>query len=395
MIARTRALGFTGAVLAVAAPTLYLAALFPPELMLLDTTTAGGDLASHNYAAAWLRMLLLTEHRITGWVPGNYAGFPLFQMYFPLPFIGMVLLSLVLGANVAFKLTTVIGILGLPLAAFLLLRRFRTPAPAPAVGASLMLLFLLQDGNTMWGGNVASTLAGEFTYSMSLLFALAWFAVHDAAMTRPRAAALGAVVVALLSLTHAYTVLWIAAASGVAVLMRPHTVGSLARYVAVFTWGGALCAFWLVPLVVYAPWTTAFRHLWVMSSVTEVLPRALWPVVAAAAVCPIVIRRRGIDAWRTYSGQVVLLHAGAIAAAVAYLAAPNFGVVDIRFLPFLQLSVCLLAAVGAGHVLARWPAPVLAVPIVFLGTVLLVQGETERMSNWARWNYEGFERKPL
>ena len=90
------------AILAIAAPTFYLASLFPAELMWLDTTAAGGDLGSHNYAAAWVRTLMLTEYRLTGWVPGNYAGFPLFQMYFPLPFIAIVIGSLVVGANVAF-----------------------------------------------------------------------------------------------------------------------------------------------------------------------------------------------------------------------------------------------------------------------------------------------------
>ena len=63
------------------APTLLLASLFPRELLFEPTTAAGGDLGSHNYAAAMARQLLLTRHQLTGWVAGNFCGFPLFQMY--------------------------------------------------------------------------------------------------------------------------------------------------------------------------------------------------------------------------------------------------------------------------------------------------------------------------
>lgn len=390
---KRRAIGWTCTAIAVAAPTLLLASLFPPALMLADTTAAGGDLGSHNYAAAWLRTLLLTEFRITGWVPGNYAGFPLFQMYFPLPFVLMVVASLPVGLNVAFKLTSVLGIIGLPTVVFLLLRRLRVPFPGPAIGASLVVLFLFQDGNTMWGGNIASTLAGEFTYSISLLLACAYFAVHDAAMTRRRAAAAAAVIVALLSLTHAYTVLWVAIVAGLAVVTQHGS--RLGRFILVFAWGGALCAFWLLPLILYAPWTTAFRHLWVISSITEVLPPPLWPVVVVAIAGPIFLRVRGGELWLAFRRSAFLPAVGAVAALAAYLAAPSFGIVDIRFLPFLQLSLCLIAAAAAGHVVSRWPAPVFSVPITLLGVVLLVQGEHARMSSWARWNYEGYERKVL
>ena len=46
-------------------------------------------MASHFYPVVYMRDTLLPKGEITGWCPGNYCGFPLFQFYFPLPFLIM------------------------------------------------------------------------------------------------------------------------------------------------------------------------------------------------------------------------------------------------------------------------------------------------------------------
>src|SRR5438309_11680592 len=124
---RRATLATLAAVVAILAPTLLVLSYFPPSLMLAGTTAAGGDLGSHNYAASYARALLLTRHRLTGWIPGNYLGFPLFQMYFPAPFTMMALLSLVLNPNVTFKLVTILGIITLPATGYFLLSRLKIP----------------------------------------------------------------------------------------------------------------------------------------------------------------------------------------------------------------------------------------------------------------------------
>ena len=377
----------------VLAPTLVLAWLFPARLMFDATTAAGGDLGSHNYAASVARELLLSEHRLTGWVPGNFNGFPLFQMYFPLPFLLIAAASLLFDPLVAFKLGSIAGVLALPAAAYFCVAALKTPFPGPAIGASLVLPFLLQGGNSAWGGNLPSTLAGEFAFSISLPLALIFFGVYDRTFASARGAVAGAVIVALLALTHAYTALWVAAASGLALLSQRPTRGAIVRLALVFAAGGALCAFWLVPLLWYTPWTTAFKHLWVLRSPVEVFPPLLWPALIVALGGPVLLRVLDREAFRICWQSSGLLLAGAGAAALAYLAAPNFGIVDVRFLPFLQLSLCLLAAVSAGHLLSRWAAPALWVPVACLGALFLAQPEMPRLHDWIRWNYEGFERK--
>jgi hypothetical protein len=382
-------------VLGVAGATVLVAILFPPHLMFADTTATGGDLGSHNYAAAMARDLLLHDHRLTGWIPGNFCGFPLFQIYFPLPFVVSTLGSLVVAPHVAFKLTSVLGLLLLPAAAFACLWLRRVPFPGPALGACATVLFLFQAGNSAWGGNLQSTMAGEFAFSISLPIALLFLGIIERAFGSIRWSVTAAAMVALLALTHAYTVLWVALAAAVAVPVRGRPIASGLWTAAVFVAGGAFCAFWLLPLLWYSPWTTAFKHLWVIGSPMEVAPPLLWPVIAAAVAGPLLLAWTDRSRLPEYARATGLLWAGFIAAVLAYGAAPNFGVVDVRFLPFAQLTIALLGAVGLTFAVRRWPASGLWIPIALVGVAALTQSEAHRIEAWVRWNYQGFEGRSM
>jgi hypothetical protein len=269
------------------------------------------------------------------------------------------------------------------------------PQPGPAIGASLVLLFLFQHGNSAWGGNLASTLAGEFAFSISLPLALAYLAWHERGASRRGAAVVSVLLIALVAVTHAYTVIWIGLASGILAVLGPRPVIRAARTAALYLAAAALCAFWLLPLLWYSPWTTAFRHVWIINSIGEVFPPPLWPVAAAAAGAPIALARWHPAELGAHWRESSILYAAAAAAGLAYAGAPNFGIVDTRFLPFLQLSLCLLAAAGVGHVLHRTRFAAWSVPIAFVACAGLVHADATRLASWATWNYEGFERKPL
>ena len=49
----------------------FIASYFPRSVMLTPTTTNGGDMGSHVYAARYLREVLLPQGRVVGWCPGN------------------------------------------------------------------------------------------------------------------------------------------------------------------------------------------------------------------------------------------------------------------------------------------------------------------------------------
>ena len=92
-----------------------------PSLLFANTTPSGGDMGAHVWAPAFLRDHLLPHGRITGWTPDWYADSrPYF--YFPLPSLAIVVLDLVLPYGIAFKLITVVGLVALPIAAYVFAR---------------------------------------------------------------------------------------------------------------------------------------------------------------------------------------------------------------------------------------------------------------------------------
>ncbi len=133
----------------------------------------GGDSASH-LLYAWLYSdgLLFSGH-ITAWVPEVFGGFPFLSYYFPMPFIVIALLSKLIGIAPAFKWGVILASMLLPGAVFSgSLRWLKFSRIASLFAALGALAFLLHEQNSIWGGNLLSTLAGEFAYSYGLLFAV-------------------------------------------------------------------------------------------------------------------------------------------------------------------------------------------------------------------------------
>ena len=167
----------------------FLLDYFSPSLLLTDSVPAGGDTPSHFYTVRYLADVLLPQGRLSGWCPGALAGFPILQYYFPLPFVLAAALGKIVSLAAGFKIATAAGTFLLPLSAYGFFRLLRAPFPAPVLSAALSLCFLFNEGNTMWGGNIASTLAGEFCFSLSLALVVLWLGLvfHETASGRRRA----------------------------------------------------------------------------------------------------------------------------------------------------------------------------------------------------------------
>src|SRR5215203_2343717 len=176
---------WTGAAIVVACCVFVLFQL-QPDLLLRNTTPAGGDTGAHVWWPAFLRDHLLPQGRIAGWAPDWYAGFPAGQFYFPLPALLIVALDTLVPYSIAFKLVTALGAIALPAAAYVFGRGLRAPSPAPvlfAVGATLFLFFKgdpgtgveatqIANNQHIMGGNLASTLAGEYSFTLALALGL-------------------------------------------------------------------------------------------------------------------------------------------------------------------------------------------------------------------------------
>jgi len=180
----------------------FLLSYFKPSLLFLDTTIAGGDTPSFLRPIHHLRDTLLRAGMPQGWDLGNFCGYAPYQFYFLPPSLTIVALSSVIPLNVAFKLVTVIGSFLLPLTTTLALRALGYAFPIPALGAVASLLFLFNEGNSMWGGNIPSTLAGEFAHSAGFAFAVLFLGLVYRGIEENRHWRSRSVVLAIAGLCH-------------------------------------------------------------------------------------------------------------------------------------------------------------------------------------------------
>ena len=219
-----------------------------PLLLLQNSTATGGDMGAHVWGPRFLADHLLPQFRLSGWTQDWYAGFPAYVFYMVVPSLFVLWLSygppiwlspillalLAFGVwklkprlpeawmrtamwiatvfiavllvpvpyNIAFKLVTVSGLVTLPIAAYCLAKAARVAFPGPPLIALASLGFIYDKGFTILGGNGASTLAGEFAFSISLTLAVFYLAVIFKGVRTSRDRALGATLLALTILCH-------------------------------------------------------------------------------------------------------------------------------------------------------------------------------------------------
>src|SRR3990172_1494028 len=146
---------------------IYILSFFDINLILSNTIVTGGDTASHYAALHYLAKTLIPNWRLIGWDHGNFAGYPIFQFYFPIPFFLAAIMGLIIPLKVALKFVTLLGIFALPVLTYLGFKKLDYSFPIPSISSILVLPFIFNESYTMFGANVLSTFAGEFCYSIS------------------------------------------------------------------------------------------------------------------------------------------------------------------------------------------------------------------------------------
>jgi hypothetical protein len=355
---------------------------FDPRLLLLKTTINGGDTGSHYPAAVQLKEVLLPQGKIMGWDQGNYAGYPLFYHYFPLPFLLMAFLSFFISLEVSFKLITVLGTLLLPFSIYAAFRFLKYAFPIPIFAAVFSLPFLFNQGNSMWGGNIPSTLAGEFCYSLGTAFVFLLLGTLYRGVKEQKYLVLNAALIFLAGFSHAYTLIF------ALIIGSFFLLGDLRRnwkyLLGTYTLGFLLLAFWLLPVLGNTPYTTTFVFRWTINSLLEVFPLVLIPFMALGAFS-IFFKRK--DERTAYFVYLIL------ACVFVYLAGPNIGILDIRFAPFFQLLLAVFGAVGFAALLKDMRAAFLLPLIIFIVVAIWVNANTTYIRGWINWNYGGYEQK--
>ncbi len=413
---------WAGAATAVACAVFVLLQLHP-ELLVTRTTPAGGDMGAHVWGPDYLRRGLLPHLRLTGWSPDWYAGFPAFQFYMLPPALLIVLLDVVLPYGTAFKLVTVLGVVAMPICAYVMGRLFRLAQPGPTMLAVAIVPFLFDRTWTIYGGNVASTLAGEYSFSISLSLALLFFGVLARALETGRHRGTASALLALVILCHAIPAFFAVVGGTVLVLMRADW-RRIRFALPILSLGALLSAFWSVPFVLRRGLLTDMGWERLAGAQEALLPQATrWVFVLAVigVVMSLALRIRA---------GVFFAILGILGALGFWIdAAAPVHIWNARLLPFYYLALYLLAGVGVAGVIRSlaalidpdeetWYRGARAVGTALAGLLALIvvglplhalpfgrlDGGTYRwgplvtqdasfVRSWAQWNYTGYEGK--
>ncbi|CAN5877699.1 hypothetical protein BH23ACT5_BH23ACT5_13960 [soil metagenome] len=332
---------------------LVVLSVLEPRLILAANTPTGGDMGAHVLGPAYLRDVLLPQGRVMGWSQAWFAGFPIFYFYFPLPSLVIVFLDVFLPYGVAFKIVTVLGLLGTPVAAYYLARSLRLGRVVSVVAASSGVVFVFMESYTIYGANIASSLAGEFSFSWSFAFSLVYLGhLIRAVRDDPRHLLWAAVFLALTALSHIITTIIIVFASIPVLFWKDGR-----RVLAAWAGGFAIAGFWALPLLARIGHTSDMG--WTpLSPLSWIFPAEMWVLVPLAAAGAVWMARR--------TPRIVPVITFTLLPVVYYplprwlhetfpdvFTQLQWKLWNGRLLPYWYFGVTFLAAIAVGAV-ARW-----------------------------------------
>jgi hypothetical protein len=392
--------------LAVIGATAFVIWQLRPDLLFNSAMDVGGDNAGHVVTPYFLIHDLLPQGRITGWDPQWFEGFPLYVFYFPLPALFVAALNVVFPYAVAFKLVTVLGLVTLPAVAwaFGVLAGFRRPVPA--LMALAMLPYLFNTAYTIEGGNITSTMAGEFSFSLAISSGLLFLGVFAYALRTGRLRWLATALYGVTILCHVVPALAYAGAALLLALIHWNK-NTWRVLVPVGLVGGLLAAFWLVPFAADLPYSSSMGYTRVMGVWSNMMPswNWLWAVIPALFGTGVALINRD----RT----PIVLAVSALAAVAGFQWLPAGFIYNGRWLPFYFLFLLLLGAYGIGEqfrLMGRWlqlessqaPAAIVVTSIVSVVAACIAGGisipflrtsSSVIVPGWVSWNYTGFQGK--
>ena len=348
---RERLVKFFVRILLVGVSTIVAIKVVQPSLLFRNTTPTGGDMGAHVWAPAYLRDHLL-PWKLSGWSMDWYSGLPVYRFYMVVPAIFIVALDVLLPYGVAFKLVAVAGIVTLPVCCWLFGRLARFAYPLPELFAVVGMIYLLDESYTIYGGNVASTMAGEFSFSISLSFAMLAFGFFANGLQTGKHRVKAAVFMALAVLCHGIVAIYVAV--GLLLMALLWLDRSRLRWFVTTAGAGALLsAFWIVPFLLNHAYMTdmkykgepgngSFTSYWGMFFALPPFWNIFFTAFALVGFGFAIARRSLPGVWLGVTGLVFT--------AFVYLFNDSLPVIGLlwnpRLLPMLNMCRYLLAAVG-------------------------------------------------
>ena len=288
--------------------------------------------------------------------PGAVAAVLLAVLVVPMPY------------GVALKVVAIAGVVALPIAVWAMVRTAGVGLEGQALASVATLLFLFDRSFNIYGGNLMSTMAGEFAYSLGLAVAVLFVGVAARGMDSDRHSVLAGALLALTGLLHLFSAfLALAATAALLLTGRWRRAAWLQRLKWTLVTGAlaaALSAWWVLPfwwnrgLLNDMGWGKERRYLsslWSRSSfdygfLVNHPALQVFIVVAVAGSALLFLRRSRPRAERWSRLHVALAVTGAIFAA-AFVVMPEGRLWNVRILPFYYLTVYLTAALAVGELI--------------------------------------------
>ena len=331
--------------------TLMVFLTLQPSLIFRNNTPTGGDMGAHVYGPAYLRDHLLTSFRLSGWSNDWYAGLPIYRFYMVVPAIFILLLDIVLPYGIALKLVAVAGLLALPVCTWLFAKLARLVFPIPELLVVASTVFLFDESFTIYGGNIASTMAGEFSFSIALAFSILGFGVFIRGLETGKYRIAATLLLALAALSHGIVLLFVFL--GYVLILAMHRDAAKWRFgLPVIGTATLLSAFWVVPFVLNHSYMTDMKYEPQPTGYSESFVDMFFPLhtvfnvivmgFALVGFLSALWRRNSTASWMGIYGVIL-----AIGVFVARESLPIIGLLwNPRILPFFYLLRYMLMMIG-------------------------------------------------
>ena len=273
------------------------------------------------------------------------------------PALMIVLLDVILPYGIAIKIIAVIGILTLPYFSWLFGRFAKFAYPIPELFAIAATIFLFDESFTIYGGNIASTMAGEFSFSIALSLAMLGFALLAKGLETGKHRISAAIIISLSALSHGIVLLFVfgGAALMLVVWNKRESFQFGAKVIALAV---LLSSFWVIPFVTSHAYMTDMKYEPRPSGATDSFWKMFFPLhtlldisltaLAVVGAVTLVRSRHKAGTWMTL--LALLLAAGVF---IARNSLPVIGLLwNPRILPFLYLLRYFLFVIGLYELVA-------------------------------------------
>ena len=311
----------------------YLAVIFllRIDLVFTDNMPTGGDMGAHVAAVDYFAKNFFPNLKLMGWSNMWFAGIPLYYFYFPFPPLVVSALSTILPFGISFKLMVIGSVLGVVYAFDKLFRDDNEMFSLP--GFVCGVLFVLTESFTIYGGNLASTLAGQYSFTYSVAFGMLAYNSLVKEVTRRKFIS-SAILFALCILSHLIPFIFFSIITFYKLIYIKTELINKIKFINVFL---GLSVLWLIPMLTKLGYTTDMAYT-PFTRTSDLIKDDMMPLIVFSSVFFIIF-------FREMFNEKVILHIGfymVAANAFLFFVIPPGALWNGRLVPLFNLGTVVL-----------------------------------------------------